>query len=142
MPANETTSDDILGRQAVAPDGAVLGTVVKLHIDRDKKEILGITIDQGLAKPYLFIGREFIRKFGVDAVFLSQIPKETFKGLEVFTEEGRLVGRVKEVITENNLPKSIVVEVSKGLFKKDELVVPVTKIAELGQRVIIKKNAL
>ena len=42
-----TTSDDILGKEAIDPDGTILGIVTKLHIGKDDKKVTGITIDMG-----------------------------------------------------------------------------------------------
>jgi sporulation protein YlmC with PRC-barrel domain len=102
MHDNSLTSDDILGKKAVDSDGEILGIVTKLHIDNPKKSITGITIDQGFMKPDLFIGLNYIRYFGVDAVLLNEYPLDKVKGLAVYTESGKLLGSVSDIHREEN----------------------------------------
>jgi sporulation protein YlmC with PRC-barrel domain len=132
------TSDDILGKEAVDPEGQILGIVMKLHIDKDSKQMVGITIDQGFMKPDLFVGINHIKNFGVDTVFLKKVPAEKFKGLEVITSSGKLVGTVKEVKSKRQKVHEIYVSrkgMSGGL-----LLIPASEIKEIGDSVVLKKG--
>jgi len=122
------TSDDILGKDAVDPDGEVLGVVTKLHIDKKTKQITGITIDEGFMKPDLFVGIRHIKNFGIDSVFLSKVPTKKYIGLKVFDSEGRLIGRVKKIISKRHKVNSI--EIPKGI-------IPSSDIKEIGASVIL-----
>jgi sporulation protein YlmC with PRC-barrel domain len=128
------TSDDILGKKAVDSDGQILGIVIKLHIDNLKKKILGITIDQGFMKPDLYMGLEFIKHFGIDAVLLNEFPFDKLKGLQVYTESGKHLGQVTKCVTEENQLKEIEY---KQMLKKPEII-SVSQIKEIGTSVIIK----
>lgn len=135
------TSDDILGKIALDPRGEVLGTLTKLHIDNDKKILQGITIDQGFARPDLYIGIEHVKFFGDDAVLLNTIPFNRFNHLEVLSAEGKLLGRVREVIHNNIILQGIVVEKKSGLRgKKSEVTIGSADIKELGETIILRKN--
>ena len=127
------TSDDILGKDALDPDGSILGTVVKLHIDQKKKKILGVTIDMGLLKPDLFVGLDSIKFFGVDAVFLKSVPFDKYIGLKVIDSHGKQMGVVRKVIVEENEITEIVV---KHKFKKFN--VPFKDVKEVGVSVVLK----
>lgn len=130
------TSDDILGKEAIDPEGQVLGIVMKLHIDKDQKKLLGITIDQGFMKPDLFIGMQYVQQFGVDAVILNRVPSDKLRGLEVLTSNGTHVGKVKEVLMKGARIDALVV--STGLTK--EVTIPVSTTKEIGVRVILKRS--
>ena len=68
------TSDDILGKQALDPDGGILGTVIKLHISNKTKQMTGITIDLGFMRPDLYVGINYVKHFGIDAILLNKVP--------------------------------------------------------------------
>lgn len=133
---NELTSDDILGKQAVDPDGTILGTVVKLHISNHDRQITGITIDTGFMKPDLYVGITHVRRFGVDAVLLNTPPMDKLKGLRVLTAEGKEVGVVKEVQKHRKNVKHIMVQ-PKG-FNKQAFDVSSNQIKSMGGSIILK----
>ncbi len=130
------TSDDILGKDAVDLDGEVLGVVIKLHIDKNSKQLSGITIDQGFMKPNLFVGMNYVKNFGIDSVFLSKIPTTKYIGLSVLDSKGKEIGTVKKVISKRHKVKSI--EISKGLTKR--FIISSSDIQEISERVILKPD--
>ena len=131
MPAKKIiiTSDDILGKDAVDPDGEVLGVITKMHIDKGNKKIVGITIDMGFMKPDLFIGLNYIKNFGIDSVFLSKIPTSKYVGLKVIDANGKPVGKVKKVKSLRNKVDAIFI--SKGMIS-------VSDIEEIGVKIVLK----
>ncbi|PLW80560.1 hypothetical protein C0585_01885 [Candidatus Woesearchaeota archaeon] len=132
------TSDDILGKDVVDAQGEILGVIQILHIDKNTKSIVGITVDQGFMKPDLFIGLEYIQQFGVDTVFLNTFPKDKIKGMKVLDSNGKQIGTVTELeYSSGNELKSI--RVKKGMMKDLENI-PVSKIKEIGHNVILKEE--
>ena len=129
------TSDDILGKEAVDPEGQILGVVMQLHIDKHSKKMVGLTIDQGFMKPEIFIGLNYIKNFGVDTVFLNKVPVDKFKGMDVITAEGKIVGKVRAVNAERHKVKEIIV--GKGTKK---FLIPASGIDQIGSSVILKKG--
>jgi len=129
------TSDDILGKVALDSEGGVLGTVVKLHIDKSKKKMTGITVDQGFFKPDLFIGINYVRTFGVDAILLNEVPLDTLKGKKVFTVHGSIVGSVKNVIVNGNKLLKLVINTGKETVE-----IKASSIKEAGQSIVLRKN--
>lgn len=129
------TSDDILGKMALDSQGGILGTVVKLHIDKQAKKMTGITVDQGFLKPDLFVGINYITTFGVDAIFLSRVPLDTLKGKQVLTVNGSLVGLVKSIEHKNNNLSLIFLVVGKKTIAIKSI-----HIKEIGQSIILRKN--
>ncbi|MBN2111704.1 PRC-barrel domain-containing protein [Candidatus Woesearchaeota archaeon] len=132
------TSDDILGKEAVDTDGEILGVVMKLHIDKENKKMVGITIDQGFMKPDLFVGMSYIKNFGVDTVFLSRVPADKFKGLDVLDSKGKLLGKVAGVKSQRH--KVVEIIVSKKGITRDRFLVPSKHIEEIGESVVLKKS--
>jgi sporulation protein YlmC with PRC-barrel domain len=130
------TSDDILGKEAVDPEGSILGVVTKVHIDKKNMKVTGITIDMGLLKPDLFVGSRYIRYFGIDAVLLNKIPHDKFKGLKVLTEGGELIGKVKNIVADKERIKEFVIA-SKKLWD-GHYHVAYKDIKEIGDQIILK----
>lgn len=135
------TSDDILGKTAVDPNGSLLGTVVKLHIDNNNKTIQGITVDQGFMRPDLFVGIEHVRRFGIDAVLLSSIPYDRLKGKRVLSAKGVILGTVAKVVTDGPDLKTLVLSKKTRAFKREESEVNAREVKEIGQTIILRKRS-
>ena len=130
------TSDDILGKDVIDPDGTNLGLITQVHIDRNKMCMTGITIDMGLLKPDLYIGVNYLRHIGPDAILLNKVPTEKFKGLTVLSEEGKIIGKVKDIILEGKNVKEFIIK-GKGFFEKG-ISIGYTDIKEIGDKIILK----
>ncbi|MBD3247111.1 hypothetical protein GF378_00640 [Candidatus Pacearchaeota archaeon] len=135
---NIITCDEILGKEAIDPDGSSLGVVTKIHLDKKNKKLVGITIDMGFMKPDLYIGINYVKNFGIDAVFLKKVPPHKFKGLKVLSEGGELMGKVKEIIIENKKVKEF--EITGKKLLDGRYMIDYSDIKEIGDHVILKKN--
>lgn len=133
------TTDDILGKTALDGHARVLGVVVKMHIDTEAKTILGITIDQGLTKPDLFVGLAHVKKFAKNAVFLHGLTFNALKGKNVISEDGERIGTVESVVHKNEQVVSITVNKKVGTFKSENTHYPASKIKEIGETIIVRK---
>ena len=132
------TSDDILGKEAVDSQGSIIGVITKLHIDKESMKITGITVDMGFMKPDLFIGASHIRHFGIDAILLKRVPADKFKGLKVITFDGKIIGKVKNVILERTKVKEFEISGPK-IFNKSFLI-KYKDIKEIGDKIILKEK--
>ena len=132
------TSDDILGKEAVDPDGTVLGTVVKLHVSNKTKQVIGITVDMGFLKPDLFIGIDYVKYFGVDAVLLNTVPTMKIKGMKVMLSNGKEIGTVKEVKLFRKRVKEIIVTTHKSLMSHKHITISAKQIYKIGGSVVLK----
>ncbi len=136
MKKEDITSDDILGKEAIDPEGAILGTATKVHIDTKTFKVTGITIDMGLLKPDLFIGSKYIKNFGKDSVLLSKVPHERYKGLQVLTEGGKIIGKVKHIIADDGKIENFIIKSNKlvdGHYRIDY-----KDIKHIGENIILK----
>ena len=132
------TSDDILGKEAIDPEGTILGIITKVHIDKKNMKVTGITIDMGLLKPDLFVGASYLKHLGSDAVLLKKVPHDKYRGLRVLTEGGELIGKVKDIITDKRKIKEFVISTKKiwdGHYN-----VAYKDIKEIGDQIILKKG--
>lgn len=117
---NVTTSDDVLGKDVIDAVGNMIGVVTQIHIDKHTKKIIGISIDSGFMKPFVFVGIDLVTNFGVDAVYISRTPSSLYLGLTVFDMYGVTLGKIVDVIfDEQNEVECIVVKY--GVFGKVEI---------------------
>lgn len=130
------TTDDILGKDVVDKDGEIIGIVQQIHIDKELKEITGITIDEGFLKPDLFVGLNNIKLFGIDSVMLNMSPDQTFKGLLVFDSKGKKVGTVSRVVTTIRSGKVKSIEVK---HHTKTTIILAKDIQSIGMNVILKR---
>ena len=136
IPNRIITSDEILGKEAIDPAGSILGIITKVHIDKKKMKVTGITIDMGLLKPDLFVGSNYIKHFGIDAILLKRVPVDKFKGLKVLTEGGEIVGKVKDIVTDKKKIKEFVITSNK--IWDGQYIITYHDIKEIGDSIILK----
>ena len=127
------TSDDILGKDVLDKSGDIIGVVQMIHIDKKSKQIIGITIDEGFLRPDLYIGINYIKKFGVDAIFLSIEPAQKFVGLKVFDSNGKERGKVTKVELARSKVKSL--KIKSGL---KTIEISASKIKKIESSVLLK----
>ena len=136
------TSDDILGKEAIGPDGKVMGVVTKLHIDDRTKRTVGITVDLGMLSPDIYIGIDNVRLFGKDAIMMKRLPTSFYKGMDVFSRTGTIVGRVKDIVEKDGRLDaiSILPSGSRSSSKKHWRSIAISEISEIGASMILKKD--
>lgn len=113
---NAITSDDILGKDVIDSEGEFLGVVENIFIDPETVELAGISIDKGLLKNGLLIGKNYIKNIAPHAIFLKIQPAFNLKGMFVFDAEGKKIGIVHDVklYGNKNEIENIIVKSSLG----------------------------
>ena len=132
------TTDDILGKDAIDPEGSILGVITQVHIDKKTLKIVGITIDMGLLKPDLYVGSKYIKQFGIDAILLKRVPVDKYKGVKVLTEGGELIGKVTKIVADKNKIKEFVIAGKK--IMDGTYILTYKGIKEIGEHIILKKE--
>jgi sporulation protein YlmC with PRC-barrel domain len=140
MKSKIITCDDILGKEVLDPHGSILGVITKVHINVNSKSVVGLTVDMGLLKPDLFVGVNYIKHFGVDAVLLNKMPAEKLTGLKVLKFDGEPIGTVKDVVKSGAKIKELVVVTNLLPVIRKEIIVPYTSIKQIGVSIILKKD--
>ena len=104
------TSDDLLGKEVIDESGLSIGVSEKVFIDQNLN-FIGISVDKGLLKRGLTIGKDYIERVAPYAIFLKIRVAYEMKGMDVFDSPGKKVGKVKEVelIGNKNAIKSLIV---------------------------------
>lgn len=126
------TSDDILGKDVLDPEGAVLGVVSRLHFEEDPYTLTGVTVDQGFGYPDLYIGMSHVESVGVDAMFLSSRPLMNLTGRPVYDRSGAYLGDVEDVQMLDEEESALIIR-DKGESRS----IVKDRIAEKGDLIIV-----
>ena len=134
------TSEDILGKDVIDAEGAFIGVAEKVFIDPKFLDFIGISIDKGLIRSGLTIGKSYIDRIADHAIFLKIRVVYDIKGKLVFDKDGKKVGTVSSIdlCGEKNKIKNIYVKPYSILFSfKDKIVIPEDYIENIGDNVIL-----
>lgn len=136
--ARSITSDDILGKDVIDPDGAFIGIVEKVHIDAQTLDFIGVSVDKGLLKKGLVIGKDYIHSITSHAVFLKIRPTYNLKGMIVFDIEGKKLGTVTDVVLQFRANKLKSLVVRSGIMAKKEI--PSSWIKSVGDNIFLNRK--
>ena len=128
------TSDDVLGKDVIDSTGEFLGVVDKIYIDPNKVEIIGISIDKGFLKKGLEVGKDYIERIAAHAIFLRIKPHYQLKGKIVFDIKGEKIGKVADIILNNN-KNELVSLLVKTTFKK--INITANLIDKIGDNILL-----
>ena len=133
---NTIMSDDILGKNVVDTEGEIIGVVEKIHIDPKKMELVGISVDKGIVKKGLAIGKDYINKVTDHAVLLNIKPSYQFRNMFVFDKYGIKVGKVADINLDGDKNDMTSLIVKTRVFKKE--VINADLIDKIGHNIILK----
>lgn len=100
MKHNFVTADDLLGKDVIDKNGALLGTIDQLFFSKDFS-FQGISIDRGFIKDGLFISKTYIERVSSHMVFLNTRPVLELRGVQVFDKHGTYLGKVGKISVKN-----------------------------------------
>ena len=129
---------DLFGIRVISKRGKVVGNVSQFRINANSMEIEGILVSRGIFKKPFYVGKSYLKQISKDAIILNIEPTNLLKGIKVVTSDGKILGKVKEVIRkgDTNIVEGIVVS---SLFKKKKTI-RASSIERLGQSIILKQN--
>ena len=130
------TSDDILGKEVIDVDGRFIGIAEKVFIHPKTLDFVGISVDKGIIRKSLSIGKDYIEKIASKAVFLNISVSYEIKGLKVFDKDGKDLGRVKKVLLKGSENTIESILIAQGLGR--EISVSAKDIDRIGYNVILK----
>lgn len=133
------TSEDLLGKDVIDFDSALIGVVEKVLIDPKTLDFVGISVDKGFLRKGITIGRNYIEEIKEHAVFLKIRVSYEVKGKLVFDSEGKVVGRVSSLDLYENMNKIVILIVKRHsiLFPGKEIIVPSRYIRTIGGNVML-----
>ena|SRR3989344_1872770 len=137
---NAITSEDILGKEVMDFDGGFIGVAEKIFIDKESMDFIGISVDKGLVRSGLTIGKNYIGKITDHAIILKIKVVYDIKGMFVFDKDGKKVGKVSSLDLYGNKNKIKNIYVTQNnllfLFKKD-IAISADYIETIGENVIL-----
>jgi sporulation protein YlmC with PRC-barrel domain len=135
------TGDDILGKEVIDNFGRKIGVIMKIHISRSKRAVMGISIDRGFISSDIFIGSDYIKTFGHDVVILSKAPVFSYEGSKLYREDGKYFGKIESVKLnkQSNLDKIYFINEFATIKNKIKCVSR-PMIKTIGINIILKKE--
>ncbi len=135
------SGDDILGKEVIDNFGRKIGIVMKIHINKIERKIVGISIDRGFISSDIFIGSDFIKTFGEDVIILSKTPAFSYEGSKLFREDGKYFGKIEEVhLNRQSKLEKLTFNVELSMLKNRTVEVTRKDIKTIGLNIILKKN--
>ncbi|MDO8459676.1 MAG: PRC-barrel domain-containing protein [Nanoarchaeota archaeon] len=134
------TSEDILGKDVIDAEGAFIGVAEKVLIDQKSMDFIGISIDKGLIRSGITIGKSYIDKIADHAIFLKIRVVYDIKGKLVFDKDGKKMGTVSsiDIYGKKNKIKNIYMKpISHSFFFKKIIVISADYIETIGDNVIL-----
>jgi len=134
------TSEDILGKNVIDAEGGFIGVAEKIFIEPKHMNFIGISVDKGIIKKGLTIGKNYIDKITDHAVFLKIRVVFDIKGMLVFDKDGKKVGKVSSIdlYGNRNKIKKIYVKPSFRLFSfKEKIAISEELIENIGDNVLL-----
>jgi sporulation protein YlmC with PRC-barrel domain len=140
-PEKTITSEDILGKDVIDIDGAIIGVVEKVLISPAALELVGISVDKGFLRKGLTIGKKYISKITPHAVVLNIRVSHEIKGKKVYDNEGMMIGVVTSIDLEGETNVLAGINVRRRLIMGGkELSIPVKHIRTIGEGVMLRVN--
>ncbi len=131
---NNVTSDDILGKDVIDIDGRIIGVTDKLLFNQKSLSFTGISVDKGILKRGIYIGKKNIKRLTEHAIFLNTRVLYELKGMKVYDNRGKKIGKVNDIeIDDDNKLKSIIV---KKTFRK--INIPAKFINSMEYNILLK----
>ena len=129
-------TDDILGKDVIDNTGKLLGIVIKIHIDRLKKNFIGITINKNSFGSDLFIGVRNISSFGKNIVFVKDLIFQSLISLKVLCENGKKIGFVYNIDMDKKNLSSIIIK--KKFFSLKKIEIKKKNIKTIGDIIVVE----
>lgn len=135
MPDKALKSKELIGLRVLSKSGQVVGKVSELDLERNTLKMLGIVVS---GKVKMYFGRNYFRKISADSVILNIDPSIFLLGKKVFTYDGQLLGRVKEVRRKGH--SNDVREIVVKSFLKRRLTIHPAQIYSTANNIILSRN--
>jgi len=131
------SASKIVGLKVLSTSGFRVGYVKEVQLDLNANKE-GLSVRRNIWKSSLFIGREYIERISQSGVFLSIFPSILWKGKNILTASGKVIGKVKDV-QRKHISNNIESITLNAIFKKD-VVIPVSAIKTWGNSVVLKNS--
>lgn len=129
---------ELLNIRVLTKKGLVLGKVSHIRLHPTKLSLEGIVVSRGVFKKDFYIGASYIQRLSNDSFILKIDPSILLKGRRVLAGNGKVVGRVKEVLRKehSNEIKELIVS---STFRKD-FSIREQDVKYFGESIILKSS--
>lgn len=101
---NETINvRKFIGAKVLSKEGYIFGRIIQIRIDTKNAGIEGIVVKRPWFKGLIYIGRTYFEKISSESIILNIQPSVLLKGKKVVNAEGKVLGRVREVVGQEKL---------------------------------------
>ena len=138
LPEKTVNLKKLIGKEVLSKGGKIIGKISEIRIDPNNFNLEGIIVKERFIKKPMYIGRSYFSRLSQEAVILNIEVSVLIKGIKVINSEGKIIGRVKEVLrkgTRNDI-KGIY---TGSLFRK-KFLIPASAIDHIGISVVLKKS--
>lgn len=125
----------VLGKNILSNGGGIIGRVSEIRVDPDSLEIEGVLVKRSFFKKPLFIGRSYFSRLSHEAIILDIEPSILIKGRKVMVSNGKVIGKVVEVVTKGN-SNDLQILVVRSLFSR-KFTIPPSAIKSLGKTIML-----
>src|SRR3989344_6701079 len=99
----EATVDlgSLINKRVVSLKWFVVGRIKKIKIST-KLYVEGVVVSRGFFRKSLYLGSSYFGKFSEEAIILNVDPFVLLKRMKVLTNEGDVIGRVRDISRKTN----------------------------------------
>jgi len=129
----------LLGKKVLTKSGFILGNVKEVLFDQKSYSIDGIVAQKyPLFSKKIYIGKEYFQSISEKAVILSIEPAILFIGKKVVDSEGKVLGKAKEIIRQDN--SNSVKEIVVKKFLRKSIRIKPSDVKLWGKSIILKDS--
>lgn len=131
--------EDLRGTRVLSPSGFVFGRVFSVRSDAGTAKIAGLVVRRWFGtRGVVYVGREYFDVVSKEACMLKEEPALLLRDMQVLSDEGEHVGRVREVVRVKNT-NEVEYLIVKGIFRAEYRIKP-GQISSLAKSIILKRG--
>ncbi len=131
------SAGSLVGKRVLSKSGDVIGRVMQLRIDPDKRTLEGVVVRRKLFLT-LYICMSYVTRVTDKALMLGIDPAALFKGRAVVSSDGKKFGTVAVLERAGETNEVVRVVVRRHLYKK--LAIPKEDFSRFGTSLILKRT--
>lgn len=129
----------LLGIRVLSSSGSIVGRVLQIRINPISMRLEGIMISRGIFKKRLYIGESYIKLLSNESFILNTDPYILLKGRKVLDADGKVIGRVKDIIRKEHT-NEISGIIIRSFLRKD-IPMDFSGIKKFGDSIILQQGS-
>jgi len=128
----------IVRKSVLSKGGTIIGKVSEVRINPKNLELEGVLIKRDIFRKPLYIGKGYFSHLSHDAIILNIEVSLLIKGKQVLTDDGKILGKVVQVLRKGN-SNELQGLIVRSLFSK-RFTIPPSAVKYIGKTIILKKS--